>query len=121
MKTEDWHWATSLSPLCARVPSMQIVKFGSRLIVSVGLLNSIMFPTIFTLGVAELGPLTGIWTGHPEYGEPSGLRFSTVLQGAIADHIGLQHAFFVPLVYHLHILFYGLSGSKPNSGRYARA
>lgn len=32
-------------------------------ILTVGLFNSIMFPTIFTLGVAELGPLTGSRSG----------------------------------------------------------
>ena len=37
-------------------------------ILAVGLFNSIMFPTIFSLGVAELGPLTGNGSGHPEYG-----------------------------------------------------
>ena len=32
-------------------------------ILAVGLFNSIMFPTIFSLGVAELGPLTGNGSG----------------------------------------------------------
>ncbi|MGO9436283.1 MAG: hypothetical protein ACLP00_18575 [Terracidiphilus sp.] len=32
-------------------------------ILAVGFFNSIMFPTIFTLGVAELGPLTGSGSG----------------------------------------------------------
>jgi FHS family L-fucose permease-like MFS transporter len=40
-----------------------------------------------------------------------------LIQGAIADHIGLQRAFFVPVACYLYILFYGLSGSKPNSER----
>jgi FHS family L-fucose permease-like MFS transporter len=40
-----------------------------------------------------------------------------LIQGAIADHIGLQHAFFIPVACYLYILFYGLSGSKPNSER----
>jgi MFS transporter, FHS family, L-fucose permease len=44
-----------------------------------------------------------------------------LIQGVIADHIGLHHAFFVPLICYLFILFYALSGSKPNSERYARA
>jgi MFS transporter, FHS family, L-fucose permease len=49
-----------------------------------------------------------------------------VLQGAMADHIGLQHASLVPLICYLYVLYlyvlvHGLSGSKPNSERYARA
>jgi MFS transporter, FHS family, L-fucose permease len=89
-------------------------------ILSIGLFNSIMFPTIFTLGVAELGPLTGNGSGILNMAIVGG-AILPVIQGAIADHIGLQHAFFVPLICYLYILFYGLSGSKPNSERFAQA
>jgi FHS family L-fucose permease-like MFS transporter len=34
------------------------------------------------------------------------------LQGVLADHIGLQHAFFLPLLCYLYILFYGIRGSR---------
>jgi len=44
-----------------------------------------------------------------------------LIQGAIADHIGLHHAFFIPVICYLYILFYALNGSKPNSERYAMA
>jgi FHS family L-fucose permease-like MFS transporter len=33
----------------------------------------------------------------------------------LADNIGLQHAFFLPLLCYLYIVFYGLSGSKIRS------
>ncbi|HUN84216.1 MAG TPA: sugar MFS transporter [Terracidiphilus sp.] len=85
-------------------------------ILAVGFFNSIMFPTIFTLGVAELGPLTGSGSGILNMAIVGG-AILPLLQGVIADHIGLQHAFFVPVVCYLYILFYGLSGSKPNSER----
>ena len=85
-------------------------------ILAVGLFNSIMFPTIFTLGVAELGPLTGSGSGILNMAIVGG-AILPLIQGAIADHFGLQHAFFVPVVCYLYILFYGLSGSKPNSER----
>ena len=85
-------------------------------ILSVGLFNSIMFPTIFSLGVAELGPLTGNGSGILNMAIVGG-AILPVLQGVIADRIGLQHAFFVPVICYLYILFYGLSGSKPNSER----
>ena len=89
-------------------------------ILAVGLFNSIMFPTIFTLGVAELGPLTGNGSGVLNMAIVGG-AILPVIQGVIADHVGLQHAFFVPLICYLYILFYGVSGSKPNSQRFARA
>jgi MFS transporter, FHS family, L-fucose permease len=88
-------------------------------ILAVGLFNSIMFPTIFTLGVAELGPLTGNASGILNMAIVGG-AILPLIQGVIADRIGLHHAFFVPVACYLFILFYALSGSKPNSERYAR-
>jgi fucose permease len=89
-------------------------------IILVGLFNSIMFPSIFTLGVAELGPLTGDGSGIMIMAIVGG-AIIPVAQGWIADHIGIHHAFFLPVICYLYILFFALSGSKPNSERYARA
>src|SRR6516162_3726979 len=87
-------------------------------ILAVGLFNSVMFPTIFSLGVAELGPLTGSGSGILTMAIVGG-AILPVIQGVIADRVGLHHAFFVPVICYLYILFYGLSGPKPNSERYA--
>jgi MFS transporter, FHS family, L-fucose permease len=87
-------------------------------ILAVGFFNSIMFPSIFSLGVAELGPLTGNGSGILNMAIVGGAVIP-LLQGVIADHIGIHHAFFVPVICYLYILFYGLRGSKPNSERYA--
>ena len=89
-------------------------------ILAVGLFNSIMFPTIFSLGVAELGPLTGNGSGILNMAIVGG-AILPVIQGSIADHVGLHHAFVLPVICYLYILFYGLSGSKPNSARFATA
>ncbi len=89
-------------------------------ILAVGFFNSIMFPTIFALGVAELGPLTGSGSGILTMAIVGG-AILPLMQGAIADHIGLHHAFFLPVLCYLYILFYAVSGSKPNSQRHARA
>ena len=86
-------------------------------IILVGFFNSIMFPSIFTLGVAELGPLTGDGSGIMIMAIVGG-AIIPVLQGAIADRIGIHHAFFLPVICYLYILFFALSGSKPNSERY---
>jgi FHS family L-fucose permease-like MFS transporter len=87
---------------------------------AVGLFNSIMFPTIFSLGLAELGPLTGSGSGILTMAIVGG-AILPVVQGAIADRVGLHHAFLLPVLCYLYILFYALSGSKPNSQRYAKA
>jgi len=89
-------------------------------ILLVGLFNSIMFPSIFTLGVAELGPLTGAGSGILIMAIVGGAIIPET-QGWIADHIGIHHAFFVPVICYLYILFFALSGSRPNSERYAKA
>ncbi len=36
-----------------------------------------------------------------------------LLQGVIADHLGIHHAFFLPVICYLYIVFYALRGSKP--------
>jgi FHS family L-fucose permease-like MFS transporter len=89
-------------------------------ILSVGLFNSIMFPTIFSLGVAEQGPLTVSGSGMLSMAIVGGAVLP-VAQGVIADHVGLHQSFVLPVVCYLFIVFYGLSGSKPNSARQARA
>jgi FHS family L-fucose permease-like MFS transporter len=86
-------------------------------ILAVGLFNSIMFPTIFSLGVAELGSLTERGSGILNMAIVGG-AILPVVQGVIADRIGIQHAFFVPVICYAYIVFYGLSGSRPNSERY---
>jgi MFS transporter, FHS family, L-fucose permease len=89
-------------------------------ILAVGFFNSIMFPTIFSLGVAELGPLTGNGSGLLNMAIVGG-AILPVIQGVIADRVGLHHAFVLPVMCYSYLLFYGLSGSKPNSERYATA
>jgi FHS family L-fucose permease-like MFS transporter len=88
-------------------------------IILVGFFNSIMFPSIFTLGVAELGPLTGDGSGVMIMAIVGG-AIIPFAQGWIADQIGIHHAFFLPVVCYLYILFFALRGSKPNSERYAQ-
>src|ERR1700739_3795446 len=92
--------------------------FAMWSIILVGFFNSIMFPSIFTLGVAELGPLTGDGSGIMIMAIVGGALIP-LAQGAIADRIGIHHAFFLPVICYLYILFFALSGSKPNSERYA--
>jgi len=77
-----------------------------------------MFPTIFSLGKAELGTLTGNGSGLLNMAIAGG-AILPVIQGVIADHVGIHHAFVLPVICYLYILFYALSGSKPNSLRFS--
>ncbi|WP_433968516.1 sugar MFS transporter [Tunturiibacter gelidiferens] len=86
-------------------------------ILAVGFFNSIMFPTIFSLGEAELGSLSGTGSGLLNMAIVGGAVLP-VIQGAIADSVGLHHAFVLPVICYLYILYYALQGSKPNSERY---
>ena len=79
-------------------------------LIAVGLCHSVMFPTIFTLGIRGLGPLTE---------EGSGLLIMAIaggalsaLQGVIADHIGLQLSYLLPAACYVYVLFYALWGSR---------
>ena len=85
--------------------------FAVWTILLVGLFNSIMFPSIFTLGVDGLGPLTG---------DGSALLIAAIvggaiipeLQGLLADRIGIHHAFILPVLCYLYIAYYGFKGSR---------
>jgi MFS transporter, FHS family, L-fucose permease len=101
------------------ISMMSTGHFAMWSIILVGFFNSIMFPSIFTLGIAELGPLTGDGSGIMIMAIVGGALIPLV-QGAIADRIGIHHAFFLPVICYLYILFFALSGSKPNSERQAR-
>jgi FHS family L-fucose permease-like MFS transporter len=77
-----------------------------------GFFNSVMFPNIFTLGIAGLGPMTS---------KGSGLIMTAVVGGAViplligvvADKTSIQTSFVIPMICYLYIAYYGLWGSKP--------
>jgi FHS family L-fucose permease-like MFS transporter len=80
-------------------------------ILAVGLCNSIMFPTIFTLGIAGLGHLTSRGSSLLVMAAVGG-AVVPVLFGLAADGVGLQRAFVIPVVCYVYIVFYGLRGSR---------
>lgn len=81
-------------------------------IILVGLFNSVMFPSIFTLGIAKLGPLTGDGSGLLVMAIVGG-AIIPLLQGALADRIGIHHAFILPAICYLYIVYYAFRGSQP--------
>jgi FHS family L-fucose permease-like MFS transporter len=82
-------------------------KIAMWSIIAVGLCNSIMFPTIFSMSLHKLGKLTG---------QASGLLCMAIVGGAIvpfaqgflADTIGLRWSFFLPAACYGFILFFGI-------------
>ena len=85
-------------------------------IIAVGLFNSIMFPTIFSMALHQLGKFTG---------QASGILCMAIVGGALvpfgqgltADTIGLQWSFLVPAACYAFILYYGIRFA----GLYAKA
>jgi FHS family L-fucose permease-like MFS transporter len=79
-------------------------------LIAVGLCHSVMFPTIFTLGIRGLGALTE---------EGSGLLIMAIaggalsaLQGVIADRVGLQLSYLLPAACYVYVLFYAVRGCR---------
>ncbi len=93
-----------------------ITIFGSGHLVmwtllAVGLFNSIMFPTLFSLAVSGLGKHTGQGAGILCAAIVGGAVLP-VLQGLFADWIGIQQAFFIPVLCYCYIAFYGWRGHR---------
>ena len=86
--------------------------FAMWTIICVGLFNSVMFPSIFTLGIEGLGPLTGKGSGLLVMAIVGG-AIIPVTEGALADRIGIHHAFVLPALCYVYIAFYGFKGSQP--------
>ena len=85
--------------------------FAMWTIILVGLFNSVMFPSIFTLGIAGLGPLTGRGSGLLVTAIVGGAVLP-VIEGALADRIGIHHAFILPALCYIYIAYYGFKGSR---------
>ncbi|MGZ8172411.1 MAG: L-fucose:H+ symporter permease [Methylobacter sp.] len=80
-------------------------------ILAVGLFNSIMFPTIFSLAVSGLGKHTGQGSGILCAAIVGGAVLP-VVQGLFADRIGIQQAFFIPVLCYCYIAYYGWRGYR---------
>ncbi len=79
-------------------------------LVSVGLFHSVMFPTIFTLGIKDLGPLTEEGAGLLIMAIAGGAL--VIVQGWLADSIGLQLSFLLTAACELYVLWYALWGAR---------
>jgi FHS family L-fucose permease-like MFS transporter len=80
-------------------------------ILAVGFFNSIMFPTIFTLAVKGLGSLTSKGSGLVCQAIVGGALIP-LLQGVVADMVGIQLSFIVPMLCYIYIGWYALRGAE---------
>jgi MFS transporter, FHS family, L-fucose permease len=83
-------------------------------LLAVGLFNSIMFPTIFSLALDGLGEHAGEGSGVLCMAIVGGAVLPE-LQGWLADSIGILYSFVLPLACYLYIVFYGISGHRQQS------
>lgn len=80
-------------------------------IIAIGLFNSIMFPTIFTLAIEGLGTDTAQGSGLICMAIVGG-AVVPLATGALADHVGLSLALLAPIACYLWVAAYGwLTGS----------
>ena len=86
-------------------------KVAMWCLLCIGLFNSIMFPTIFSLGTKGLGKFTGQASGIICTAIVGG-AIIPVAQGAFADTIGLLPAYFVSAVCYCYIVYFALKGYK---------
>lgn len=82
-------------------------------LIAVGLFHSVMFPTIFTLGIRGLGPLTEKGAGLLIMAIAGGAL--VVVQGWLADTFGLQASFLLTAACELYTLFYAVWGARPTN------
>lgn len=81
-------------------------------IIVVGLMNSIMFPTIFTLAIEGLGNLTQRGSGLLIMAIVGG-ALVPLLQAVVADDYGIRLAFLIPAVCYLYILEFARACRRP--------
>ncbi len=105
--------------VCLSMLTTGYFAMGSMLVI--GFFNSIMFPTIFTLGIEGMGPLTGEGSGLLNTAIVGGAIIPLV-QGFIADRVGIHHAFVLPVICYLYILLFAAKGQprRATAASYAR-
>ncbi|HVH61528.1 MAG TPA: L-fucose:H+ symporter permease [Candidatus Sulfotelmatobacter sp.] len=100
--------------LCAVIATSTRGAVPIYAVVLIGFFHSIMFPTIFALGIKNLGPFTK---------RGSSLLVMAILgaavvppiMGKISDLSNIQRAFLVPLLCYAYVLYFAVAGYQPKS------
>ena len=108
----------AFNAVCAVLLLAVTILSGGKLamfaVLLVGLCNSIMFPTIFSLAIAGLKQHTSQGSGILCLAIVGGAVLP-LAQAALADNFGVQLAFIIPLLCYVYIAWYGAVGSKPRT------
>jgi len=88
-------------------------KISMWALLAVGIFNSIMFPTLFSISIEGLGENTSKGSGILVMAIVGG-AVVPFLMGLVSDQVGIQSAFFVTLICYFYILILALLGNKIN-------
>ena len=80
-------------------------------ILGIGLFDSVMWSNIFSLAIDGLGALKSQGSSLLVMAILGGALLPP-LQGIVADHMGIQFSFIVPMLSYVYIAFYGLYGYR---------
>ena len=105
--------------VCAVVATSTTGVLPIYAVVLIGFFHSIMFPTIFALGIKNLGPFTK---------RGSSLLVMAILgaavvppvMGKISDLSNIQRAFFVPLLCYAYVFYFAVRGYRPAAEKSVR-
>jgi FHS family L-fucose permease-like MFS transporter len=104
--------------ICAAILVLVAMATGGQVamlaILAVGLFNSIMFPTIFTLAIDGLGKNTAQGSGILCMAIVGGAIIPLV-QGTLADSMGLHHSYVLPVLCYIFITYYGMKGYRADN------
>ena len=132
----SWYWGSAMvgrfvgAALMQRIKAQRLLAFNGMMaillllvsmnsigptariaVLGVGLFNSVMFPSIFSLAVSGLGAQTHRGSVFLIMAIVGG-AFWPALQGWTADQIGLTLSFIVPAIGYAYIAWYGARGAR---------
>ena len=101
------HLIISLAGAMACLATAVLAKgmFAVAAVTAIGFFVSVLFPTLYSLAIENMGELTGQASGLLTMGFV-GCALIPVLQGKLADSIGLQHSYALGLASYLFAMFY---------------
>jgi FHS family L-fucose permease-like MFS transporter len=104
-----WHLGAAMFCLAVAIFAEGIVAILA--VTAIGFFVSIFFPTLYALAIKDMGDLTGQASGLITLGF-LGCALMPVLQGRIADQIGISRSYCLGFLSYLFAMFYVLKGSR---------
>jgi FHS family L-fucose permease-like MFS transporter len=100
------------SLVCAVIAIFATGSMPVWAVVFIGFFHSIMFPTIFALGLKNLGPYTKLASSFMVMAIIGGALFP-LLMGQVSDMSNIQWAFAVPLACYIYVFYFATQGYRP--------